>query len=111
MRCSRAMFYRYVLRTTDLVAARAFYAEAIGLVLPDGMAEGSALEAWPLHEQALARGARPHWLGQLAVDDVEASMSRLLERGGERLGPTVQGQDGTTFATLRDPFGHVISVR
>jgi len=105
------MFCRYSLRTTDQVAARAFYAEALGLVLPDGTSEGSLLEAWPLHERALARGAPPHWLGHLAVDDVEATMNRLVGLGSERLGPTVQGKDGTPFATLRDPFGNVIAIR
>jgi uncharacterized protein len=111
MRCSRIVFCRYVLRTTDLVAARAFYAEALGLVLPDGMSEGSRLEAWPLHERALARGAPPHWLGQLAVDDVVATVNHLVGLGNEALGPTVQARDGTPFATLRDPFGDVIGVR
>jgi hypothetical protein len=105
------MFCRYSLRTTDLVAARAFYAEAIGLELPDGMSAGSALEAWPLHERALARGAPPHWLGHLAVDDVEAMVNRLVGLGSEPLGPTVRGRDGTPFAVLRDPFGDVIAVR
>jgi predicted enzyme related to lactoylglutathione lyase len=105
------MFHRYVLRTTNAGAARAFYAQALGLVLPEGMAEGSALEAWPLHERALARGAPPHWLGQLAVDDVDAMVSRLVGLGSEPLGPTVQARDGTSFATLRDPFGSLIGVR
>jgi predicted enzyme related to lactoylglutathione lyase len=105
------MFCRYALRTTDVAAARQFYAEAIGLVLPDGALDASALEAWPLHERALARGAPPHWLGQLAVDDVEAMRDRLVGLGGEALGPVVQGSDGTPFATLRDPFGSVIGVR
>jgi predicted enzyme related to lactoylglutathione lyase len=107
----RVVFCRYSLRTTDLEAARAFYAEALGLVLPEGMSERSLLEAWPLHERALARGAPPHWLGHLAVDDVEVTMNRLVALGGERLGPTVQAGDGTPFATLRDPFGAVIAVR
>jgi predicted enzyme related to lactoylglutathione lyase len=105
------MFCRYSLRTTDLVAARAFYAEAIGLVLPDGMSEGSLLEAWPLHERALARGAPPHWLGQLGVDNVEAMVQRLVGFGSEPLGPIVHARDGTPLATLRDPFGDVIAVR
>jgi predicted enzyme related to lactoylglutathione lyase len=107
----RLMFFRYVLRTTDAVAARAFYAEALGLSLPDGMAEGSALEAWPLHERALAAGAPPHWLGQLAVDEVDATTKRLIGFGSEPLGPTQQARDGARFATLRDPFGNVIGVR
>ncbi len=105
------MFCRYSLRTTDLAAARAFYAEAIGLMLPDGTREGFALEAWPLHERALALGAPPHWLGHLAVDDVEAMSDRLVSLGSEALGPTVRGGDGTPFATLRDSFGDVIAIR
>ncbi len=105
------MFFRYSLRTTDPVAARAFYAKAIGLVLPAGTSEGSALESWQLHERALARGAPPHWLGQLAVEDVEGMAGRLIGLGSEALGPLVQGRDGTAYATLRDPFGDVIAVR
>jgi uncharacterized protein len=105
------MFNRYILRTTDAVAARAFYAEAIGLVLPDGMSDGSVLEAWPLHERAIARGAPPHWLGQLAVDNVDAVVASLVARGSEALSPTVDARDGAKFATLRDPFGSVIGVR
>lgn len=105
------MFCRYSLRTTDLTAARAFYADAIGLVLPDGMSVGSALEAWPLHERARARGAPPHWLGHLAVDDVEGMVKRLIGLGSEPLAPTMQGRDGTPFATFRDPFGTLIAVR
>lgn len=106
------MFCRYVLRTTDDVdLARRFYAEAIGLELPEGRSDASMLEAWPLHERARALGAPPHWLGQLAVSDVEETVKRLLERGAERLGPTVRTDDGTHFATVRDPVGAVISVR
>jgi predicted enzyme related to lactoylglutathione lyase len=106
------MFCRYALRTTDVDAARAFYAEAVGLALPaHGSAEGSSLELWPLHEQARARGAPAHWLGLVAVADVEALAARLVALGGERLGPTVEARDGTPFATLRDPWGAVVGVR
>jgi predicted enzyme related to lactoylglutathione lyase len=104
------MFCRYVLRTTNSSAARAFYADALGLVLPNGMTEGSVLEAWPLHERALEQGAPAHWLGQLAVSDVDAAVKQLVGLGGQVLGPTVQAQDGAMFATLRDPFGSVIGV-
>lgn len=105
------MFCRYSLRTTNLAAARAFYAEAIGLALPEGAAEGSALEAWPLHERAVARGAPPHWLGQIAVEDVDATAARLVTLGSEPLGPTLRAADGTPYAVLRDPFGAVVGVR
>lgn len=110
-RCA-GMFCRYVLRTTDVDAGRRFYAESIGLEVPQGgTSEASALEAWPLHERARAAGAPAHWLGQLAVRDVDAAVARLVELGGERLGPTVRAGDGAPFATLRDPSGAVVSVR
>ena len=106
------MFCRYALRTTDVDAARRFYDEAIGLALPaEGRSETSRLEAWPLHERAIAHGAPPHWLGQLVVDDVDASAGRLVALGAERLGPAVRTPDGTHYATLRDPFGAVVAVR
>lgn len=105
------MFCRYALRTTEPDAARRFYSEAIGLSLPNGSSEGSILEAWPLHERARARGAPPHWLGHIAVNDVDRKADRLIELGAERLSPTVQASDGARFATLRDPFGAVIALR
>lgn len=105
------MFCRYILRTTNAVAAREFYAKALGLALPDGMAEGSTLEAWPLHERALAAGAPPHWLGLLAVDDVDAALKSFVDHGAQALAPKLQAKDGAAFATLRDPFGNVIGVR
>ncbi|MDQ3037812.1 MAG: VOC family protein [Myxococcota bacterium] len=105
------VFIRYVLRTTDLESARTFYADAIGLALPSGSSAESALEAWPLHERARANGAPAHWLGQLAVDDVESAVARLVERGSTRLGPTVDASDHVRFATLRDPSGAVIAIR
>jgi predicted enzyme related to lactoylglutathione lyase len=106
------MFHRYDLRTTEPEAARRFYAEVAGLELPDGVARApSMLAVWPLHELARARGAPAHWLGHLAVVDVEAAASRLVALGGERLGPTVRVNHGAAYATLRDPSGAVVAVR
>jgi len=104
------MFVRYSLRTIDVDAARAFYRAVLGLDFSVPV-EKSGIEAWPLHEQARARGAPPHWLGQIATADFEAKVARLLELGGERLGPTVKGRDGVFYATVRDPVGAVVAVR
>jgi predicted enzyme related to lactoylglutathione lyase len=104
------MFCRYLLRTLDVDAARAFYGEVLGLDF-EASPEESGIEAWPLHEQARARGAVPHWLGQLTAAGLEATIGRLLELGAERLGPTVKGRDGIAFATLRDPTGALVGVR
>lgn len=104
-------FARYVLRTTDAPAARAFYMAALDLALPDGATPDSPLEAWPLHEQARARGAPPHWLGQLAVDNVDTAAARLVALGAARLGATVRGRDGAAFTVLRDPLGAIVGLR
>jgi len=107
------MFCRYDLRTTDVDAARKFYAEVVGLDFTEAppAEEPSPIAVWPLHEQARARGAPPHWLGQLGVTDVETTVSLLVARGSEPLGPTVRAKDGTAFAILRDPLGAVVAVR
>jgi predicted enzyme related to lactoylglutathione lyase len=93
-------FCRFDLRTTDAGAARAFYGAVFGH-------DRSVI--WPLHEQALARGARPHWLGHIAADDVERTAEALVERGAMRLGPTV-ARDGGQVAVLRDPGGAMVAV-
>lgn len=105
---SSRVFCRYDLRTTDADAARAFYAEVVEL---DFTSASSPLAVWPLHEQARARGAPPHWLGQIGVEDVEATAARFVAEGGTRLGPTVRGQDGTAWTNVRDPSGAVLAVR
>lgn len=93
-------FARFVLRTTDVAAARAFYAKLV--VGP--------LIVVPLHEQALARGARPHWLGQIEVDDVEARAAAFVAEGAEMLGPIAAYPDGRRFAVLRDPGGAIVGL-
>ena len=94
-------FCRLDLRTTDADAARAFYAQILG---------HDRATVWPLHEQALARGARPHWLGHLGVPDVERASATFLERGAMQLGPMLPAGDGGQTAVLRDPGGAIVAV-
>lgn len=94
-------FTHFVLRTTDAPAARAFYAAVLGH-------ERSAIV--PLHEQALARGARPHWLGQIEVDDVDSTARAFLRAGAEALGPKGVFPDGRRFAVFRDPGGAIVGI-
>ena len=99
------MFVRYDHRTLDVDIARRFYRDALGLSFTE-----DALAVWPLHEQARARGAPPHWLGQIGVADFEATLKRFLDAGAERLGPIAK-QDGVDFTVLRDPFGAIVNLR
>lgn len=94
-------FYRFDLRTTDAPRARAFYRAVLG---------HDRSRIWPLHEQALARGAPPHWLGHLAVSDVDGVMAAFLERGAERLGPERPLEEGGRAFVVRDPGGAVLAV-
>lgn len=94
-------FSRYILRTTDVEAAGAFYDAVLGR-----REDGIVL----LHESAIARGARPHWLGQIGVRElggVDAVATRFIELGATHLGPPTGVAD---FAIFRDPGGAIISV-
>jgi uncharacterized protein len=96
-----ARFLRYELRTTDVDGARRFYAQVLGERGP---------EVVRLPEAAAARGARPHWLGHLGVNDVEAAARAFAERGAMRLGPTRPSPGGGEVAILRDPGGAVVAL-
>ena len=94
-------FCRYVLRTTNVASARTFYTAVLGR---DDVA------IVPLHEAALARGARPHWLGLVGVDDVEATAQAFAARGAGRFGPTSPTGDGGELTVVRDPGGAIVGL-
>lgn len=96
-----AQFFHQVLRTTDVAAARAFYAAVLG----DERAEIVAL-----HEQALARGAKPHWLAMVEVEDVGAALTAFVAREAMQLGPKWVNSEGLEVAVVRDPGGAVVAL-
>jgi predicted enzyme related to lactoylglutathione lyase len=63
-----------------------------------------------LHEQAIARGARPHWLGLLGVDDVDSAVAAIVARGATQLGPKWVNPEGLEAAVIRDPGGAVVAL-
>ena len=95
--------FRYQLRTTDVAAAHAFYARVLGVDDPTIV---------PLHEEALARGARPHWLGfvDVAPREVDVAIAALVERGAQVLGPKWLNPEGLEAQVLRDPGGAVVAL-
>lgn len=95
-------FFQLHLRTTqDVAAARRFYVAVLG---------ETVMQIVPLHEQAVARGARPHWLGSIHVADIERTAAAFCARGGSMLGPKWTAPDGTQGVTLRDPGGVVLGL-
>jgi predicted enzyme related to lactoylglutathione lyase len=92
---------RYVLRTTNVEAAGAYYDAVL-----ERRGDGIAL----LPEAAVARGARPHWLGLIGVKQIggaEAMAARFVELGATRLGAPGAAGD---FVAVRDPGGAVIAL-
>jgi hypothetical protein len=93
--------FRIQLRTRDVEAARAFYAAVL---------RGSAFHVVQLHEEAVARGARPHWLGFLDVGDVDRAAAAFVQRGATQLGPKWVNPEGLEAAIVRDPGGALIAL-
>lgn len=111
---STGTFSWYDLRTTDPDAAEAFYAAVVGWRVERagdrrtffrGAQPVATLSALP--ERARARGAPAHWLGHLAVAEIEAATRCLASRGGELLAP-VAAEGGV--AIVRDPQGAVLGL-
>jgi predicted enzyme related to lactoylglutathione lyase len=96
-----AAFLRITLRTSGVPAARAFYARVLG---------PRALDVVELHEQAVARGARPHWLGFLEVGDVDRAAAAFQARGATALGPKWVSPEGLEAAVMRDPGGAIVAL-
>jgi predicted enzyme related to lactoylglutathione lyase len=98
---SGSRFSRYLLRTTDVDAAAAFYDAVLGQ-RGDGIV--------PLDASALARGARPHWLGHINARERGGAgplADRFVELGAMRLGPPVNAAE---LVVLRDPGGAIVAV-
>jgi predicted enzyme related to lactoylglutathione lyase len=93
MSSSHGTFVWYELMTTDPQAAENFYRDVVGWNMRDsGMAGfrytilnagdvgvGGLME---LPKEARDMGARPGWLGYIAVDDVDATAEQIKQAGG-----------------------------
>jgi predicted enzyme related to lactoylglutathione lyase len=89
------------LRTHDTGDARSFYADVLG---------NGERDIVQLHEQAVARGARPHWLGFLRVEDVDEATAAFLKRGATALGPKWVNAEGLEASVLRESGGAVLAL-
>ncbi len=96
-----ARFVHLQLRTHDTEDARSFYADVLG---------GGPWDVVELDAQAVARGARPHWLGCIEVDDLDAATAALVGRGATALGPKRVGAEGLEIAAVRGPGGAVVGL-
>lgn len=110
-------FIWYELMTNDADAATRFYAAVIGWDVDDDP-EYRHIKAGdefvggmlPLTPDMTAHGARPQWVAYVAVDDVDAMVSAIGERGGRTLMPARDMEGVGRFAMVSDPQGAVFYV-
>ena len=94
MRNQHGDFIWYELVTTDLNGAQAFYEAVLGWAIRDSgvpdmdyrlaaTATQDIAGLMALPAEALEAGARPVWLGYVAVDDVDAAVAKIVAEGGK----------------------------
>jgi uncharacterized protein len=113
-------FIWYELMSPDPAASKAFYDAVVGWTIdatssaPGGAADyrmitrsdgGHAGGMLAIDAAMQAHGARPMWLGYLAVDDVDAHAAAIVADGGKVLMPPHDAPRIGRFAMLTDPVG------
>src|SRR5262249_60250690 len=111
---SHGRFVWYELMRTDMEAARAFSAEAVGGGTQDASTPGMAYTLFTaggtsisglmgLSEDARKSGLRPSWLGYVGVNDVDATADRIIELGGAVHVPPTDIPNISRFSVAVDP--------
>ena len=111
---SHGRFVWYELTTTDMEAAKAFYAAVVGWGTRDasmpGMpytvftaGEASVCGMMELPKDARTMGERPMWIGYVCVDDVDATADRVKQLGGAVHVPPQDVLHVSRFSVVSDP--------
>jgi hypothetical protein len=107
-------FVWYELMTTDMEAAKAFYAKVVGWGMEDASMPGMAYTLFTvggasvsglmgLPEAAKELGAKPSWVGYVAVDDVDSAADRITQLGGAVHVPPTDIPNISRFSVVADP--------
>jgi predicted enzyme related to lactoylglutathione lyase len=106
-------FAWYELLTTDVPAARVFYAKVLGWEAQDAptpvfpytlfnAGKISVSGAMGLPEEATRMGATPRWMGYVGVKDVDATANRIEQLGGTVYVPPTDSNIGR-ISVVADP--------
>jgi uncharacterized protein len=109
-------FVWYDQMSNDLAGAEKFYSKVVGWTLaPNTMNSqkytllkaGEAMVGglMPIPEEAAKMGARPAWMGYIAVDDVKAYADKVKAAGGAIYREPTEIPNIGTFAVAADPGG------
>jgi predicted enzyme related to lactoylglutathione lyase len=111
---SHGRFVWYELTTTDMQAAKAFYAAVVGWGTRDASMAGmpytvftaghaSVSGMMELPKEARRMGERPMWIGYICVDDVDATADRIKRLGGTVHVPPQDILYVSRFSVVSDP--------
>jgi len=111
----------YELLTPDPVAAKTFYDAVAGFDIesePSGEMDYRMIRAaddnvggvMRLNEEMAQHGAKPVWLGYVAVDDVDATVAKVEAKGGKVHLPAFDIPDVGRIAMVADPQGNTFYV-
>jgi predicted enzyme related to lactoylglutathione lyase len=106
----------YELMTSDAKAAEAFYTRVVGWSAADSGMPGVSYTLlsvgatriaglMTLPPEASAMGAKPGWIGYVAVDDVDAKTAEVRQRGGSVYKEPADIPGIGRFAVVADPGG------
>jgi len=107
-------FVWYELMTTDVAAAKVFYAKVVGWGTQDAstpsqgytlftIGRASASGLMDLPQEARKMGATPRWIGYVGVNDVDATADRIKRLGGAVHVPPTDIPDISRFSVVADP--------
>jgi predicted enzyme related to lactoylglutathione lyase len=105
-------FVWHDLQTTDVERAKAFYTELLGWELETwkaGEMDYPMIKANGVQHGGFTKSERSHWLGHIAVDNVDAACSAAESAGGAVSGEPGGHREVGRWATIVDPQGAVIS--
>jgi uncharacterized protein len=112
----KGKFFWYDIMTTDTKAAQKFYGEVVSWGAQDSGTPGvdytlftvndqGVAGLMPIPEDARKAGARPSWMGYIAVDNVDEAAARLQQEGGKVHRPPTDIPGIIRFCVVSDPQG------
>jgi uncharacterized protein len=111
---SQSTFVWYELMTTDMDAAKAFYASVVGWGTKDASIPGMAYTLFTaggtsvsglmdLSEDAKNVGSTPSWIGYVGAKDIDGAADRIRCLGGVVLVPPTDIPHVSRFSVVADP--------
>jgi uncharacterized protein len=117
---ARGRFVWYDLMTPDPEGAKPFYTAVMGWGIEVWDNPAMQYTMWKVGDrtiggimvmpaEAIAGGAKPHWLAYVAVPDVDATTARAQELGAKVMVPPTAIPTVGRFAVIADPQGALIA--